>query len=308
MIQMDEKIMPMKEAIKKYVVDGESVYISGFTHLINFSAAHEIIRQRKKDLILARLTPDIVYDQMIASGVTKKIIFSYLGNPGVGSLHCIRRAIEKGIPKKIDIEEYTHGSFIGAIFAGAANLPFYPAVPVKNTDLPKHNMNYSIVKNPFNDEEITVVKPLKFDVAIIHVQRADKQGNSQIWGLVGEQKEVAFASKKVIISAEEIVGEEVIKRDPNRTIIPHFIVSAIVHEPWAAHPSYAQGFYDRDNDFYVSWDKISRDISDTEKYLDEWIYSTESRSEYIKKLGKDKIQKLKMKYKGSGEINYGEVV
>jgi glutaconate CoA-transferase subunit A len=304
---MEGKIMSMKEAINKYVSDGESVYISGFTHLINFSAAHEIIRQKKRDLILARLTPDVVYDQMVAAKVAKKIIFSYLGNPGVGSLHCIRRSVEKGIPKKVEIEEYTHGSFIGAIFAGAANLPFYPSVSVKNTDLPKYNKNYALIKNPFNDEEITVVKPLRFDVAIIHVQRADKMGNSQIWGLIGEQKEVAFASKKVIISAEEIVNEDVIKRDPNRTIIPHFIVSAVVHEPWAAHPSYAQGFYDRDNEFYVSWDKISRDISETEKYLDEWIFSIENRLEYIKKLGQDKIAKLKMKYKGSGEINYGEV-
>ncbi len=300
------KLKSMKEAISNFINNGDSVYISGFTHLIDFSASHEIIRQNKKNLTLIRMTPDVIYDQMVAAGTTSKLIFSYLGNPGVGSLHCIRRSIEKGEPNKVKIEEYTHGSLISALYAGASNIPFFPVNAVKGSDLPKHNENYKLVKNPFTGEDVLVVKPIKPDVAIIHVQRADPDGNSQIWGIIGEQREVAFASKKVIVTAEEIVDSSIIKNDPNRTIIPGFIVSAVVHDPWGAHPSYAQGFYDRDNEFYLWWDKLSRDKHSTEQYLEEWVYGVDSRDEYIAKLGEEKLSKLKMK-EWIIQVNYGRL-
>ncbi|EQB65634.1 MAG: hypothetical protein AMDU3_IPLC00002G0271 [Thermoplasmatales archaeon I-plasma] len=301
------KLVSMNTAISKNVNDGDSVYITGFTHLIDFSAGHEIIRQRKKNLKLVRMTPDIIYDQMIAAGVASGLSFSYLGNPGVGSLHCIRRGVEKKYPNALEIEEYTHGSLISALFAGGAGIPFFPAEAVSHSDLPQRNKNFSITRDPFTNKEVMVVRPLHIDVGIIHVQRADEEGNAQIWGITGEQKEVAFTSKRVIVSAEEIVDSEVIKGDPNRTIIPGFIVSSVVRDPWGAHPSYAQGFYDRDNDFYLRWDKISRSIPDTEKYLEDWVYGLNDREEYMKKLGTEKLSSLRMKEKLVPPLNYGSV-
>ena len=301
------KLVSMNTAISKNVNDGDSVYITGFTHLINFSAGHEIIRQRKKNLKLVRMTPDIIYDQMLAAGVASGLSFSYLGNPGVGSLHCIRRGVEKKYPNALEIEEYTHGSLISALFAGGAGIPFLPADAVSHSDLPQRNKNFSITRDPFTNKEVMVVRPLHIDVGIIHVQRADEEGNAQIWGITGEQKEVAFTSKRVIVSAEEIVDSEVIKGDPNRTIIPGFIVSSVVRDPWGAHPSYAQGFYDRDNDFYLRWDKISRSIPDTEKYLEDWVYGLNDREEYMKKLGTEKLSSLRMKEKLVPPLNYGSV-
>ena len=301
------KLVSMNTAISKNVNDGDSVYITGFTHLIDFSAGHEIIRQRKKNLKLVRMTPDIIYDQMIAAGVASGLSFSYLGNPGVGSLHCIRRGVEKKYPNALEIEEYTHGSLISALFAGGAGIPFFPAEAVSHSDLPQRNKNFSITRDPFTNKEVMVVRPLHIDVGIIHVQRADEEGNAQIWGITGEQKEVAFTSKRVIVSAEEIVDSEVIKGDPNRTIIPGFIVSSVVRDPWGAHPSYAQGFYDRDNDFYLRWDKISRSIQDTEKYLEDWVYGLNDREEYMKKLGTEKLSSLRMKEKLVPPLNYGSV-
>lgn len=301
------KLKSMKDSVSAYVHDGDSVYITGFTHLINFSAGHEIVRQGKKDLKLARLTPDIIYDQMVAAGTASKLVFSYLGNPGVGSLHCIRRSVEKGYIRKVEIEEYTHGSLTSALYAGAANLPFFPVKAIYQTDLARYNENFKFTRDPFTGESVAVVKPLKLDVSIIHVQRSDEEGNAQVWGILGEQREVAFASKKVIVTAEEIVDSSIIKGDPNRTIIPGFIVSAVVYAPWGAHPSYAQGFYDRDNEFYLQWDKISRDKSTTEQYLDEWIYGLNDREEYIAKIGKEKLSKLKMKERRVSPVNYGSL-
>ncbi|MCL5930062.1 MAG: CoA transferase subunit A, partial [Candidatus Thermoplasmatota archaeon] len=241
------------------------------------------------------------------AGVASGLSFSYLGNPGVGSLHCIRRGVEKKYPNALEIEEYTHGSLISALFAGGAGIPFLPADAVSHSDLPQRNKNFSITRDPFTNNEVMVVRPLHIDVGIIHVQRADEEGNAQIWGITGEQREVAFTSKRVIVSAEEIVDSEVIKGDPNRTIIPGFIVSSVVRDPWGAHPSYAQGFYDRDNDFYLRWDKISRSIPDTEKYLEDWVYGLNDREEYMKKLGTEKLSSLRMKEKFVPPLNYGSV-
>ena len=301
------KVMSMKEAVSKFVRDGDTAYLAGFTHLIPFAAGHEIIRQRKKDLTLCRATPDIIYDQMIAVGCAKKVVFSYAGNPGVGSLRCFRRATEKGVPKALEIEEYTHFGLSGRLFAGATNMPFLPLRTNLGSDLPAQNPNIRSVADPYTGDEVSVVPPLKPDVAVVHVQRCDASGNAHIWGIVGEQKDAAFAAKKVILTAEEIVSEDIIRSDPNRTLIPDFIVHAVVHEPWAAHPSYTQGYYDRDNEFYVQWDEITKEHETTLKYLDEWVYDVEDRAAYVKKLGPEKLAKLKPKPLMSVPVNYGSV-
>jgi glutaconate CoA-transferase subunit A len=298
----------MKNAIAEYVQDGDSLAIEGFTAFICFSAAHEIIRQRRQELILCRLTPDLIYDQMIAAGCAAKLVFSYLGNPGVGSLHAVRRAVEKEIPRPLEIEEYSHFGMVGRYTAGAAGLPFFPLRSYLGTDLDQANSRIQFVTDPYGDEEIAVVPPLNPDVAIIHAQRADTSGNSQLWGLLGMQKEAAFAAKRVIIVVEEIVDETVIRGDPNRTLIPNLVVDAVVHQPYGAHPSYVQGYYDRDNPFYLAWDKISRDHAETEAWLDEWVYGVENWEEYLEKLAglePDIWERLAPGEALSQPVNYG---
>lgn len=301
----EAKICTMAEAVNRYVTDGDVVAIEGFTAFIGFAAAHEIIRQRKQDLTLARMTPDLVYDQMIAAGVASKLIFSYLGNPGVGNLHCIRRAVEKGVPKPLEIEEYSHFGMVGRYIAGASNLPFFPLRSFQGSDLPQANPRIKFVNSPYGDGEIGVVPPLKPDVAFLHAQRADAQGNTQIWGLLGMQKEVAFASRKVVVIVEEIVDEAIIRHDPNRTLIPGLIVDALVHEPYGAHPSYVQGYYDRDNAFYLAWDKISHDQAATEAWLDEWVHGVPDRASYLEKLGQERLASLDAGEMWSEPVNYG---
>jgi len=299
------KICTMSEAVSRYVDDGRTVAIEGFTAFICFAAAHEIIRQRKQDLTLCRLTPDLVYDQMIAAGVAGKLIFSYLGNPGVGSLYCIRRAVEKGIPRPLAVEEYSHFGMVGRYLAGASNLPFFPLRSYSGSDLPQANPNIRFVDSPYGDGAIAVVPPLKPDVAFVHAQRADVQGNTQLWGLVGVQKEVAFAAAKVVVVVEEIVDEDVIRRDPNRTLIPGLIVDAVVHEPYGAHPSYVQGYYDRDNAFYLDWDERSRDAAATEAWLQEWVYGVADRAAYLARLGQARLDSLAPGELMADPVNYG---
>jgi len=301
------KMMTMKEAVSRYVKDDETIYLAGFTHMIPFAAGHEIIRQKRKGLTLCRATPDIIYDQMIAAGCAKKVVFSYAGNPGVGSLRCFRRALEKGVPNPIEIEEYTHFGLSGRLFAGATNMPFLPMRTNAGSDLPPNNHNIKTIKDPYTGDEVSTVPPLRPDIAVVHVQRCDENGNAHIWGIIGEQKDAAFAAKKVIVTAEEIVSESVIRSDPNRTLIPDFVVHAVVQEPWCAHPSYTQGYYDRDNEFYMQWDGITKDHESTMKYLDEWVYGVENREQYMKKLSAEKVMKLLPKACYSQPVNYGSV-
>ncbi|MBW7958739.1 MAG: CoA transferase subunit A [Candidatus Promineofilum sp.] len=299
------KLITMREAVEQYVEDGSTLAIEGFTAFICFAAAHEIIRQRKRDLVLCRLTPDLIYDQMIAAGVAAKLVFSYLGNPGVGSLHCIRRAVEKGIPRPLEIEEYSHFGMVGRYTAGAADLPFFPLRSYLGSDMPAANDRIQFVDNPYGEGQIAVVPPLKPDITFVHAQRADIHGNTHLWGLLGTQKEVAFASKKVVVVVEEIVDEDMIRRDPNRTLIPGLIVDAVVHEPYGAHPSYVQGYYDRDNDFYLKWDEWSRDQETTEAWLEEWVYALPDRAAYLDKLGRETLERLAPGRFEADPINYG---
>ncbi len=297
------KLCSLKEAVAEFVNDGDLVYAAGFTHLIPFAVGHEIIRQGRRDLTLARATPDLIYDQMIAAGCAKKVIFSYLGNPGVGSLRVVRAAIESG---DLEWEEYSHYSMITRLTAGASGLPFMPMNLTAAPDLEKVNLNFKRVVDPFTGKEVMVVPPLNPDIAIVHVQRADAEGNAQIWGILGEQKEAAFAAKKVILTTEEIVDETVIRSDPNRTVIPSLIVDAVCHIPYCAHPSYTQGYYDRDNDFYLQWDEISKTKADVEKWLQEFVFDVKDHNQYWQKLGEATHARLKVKDKFSTPINYGE--
>jgi glutaconate CoA-transferase, subunit A len=272
--------MSMHDAVAAFVHDGDTVVIEGFTHLICFAAGHEIVRQGRRDLTLCRLTPDLIYDQMIAAGCAKKLVFSWAGNPGAGSLFAFRRAVESRSPP-LDIEEYSHFGMVARLSAGAARLPFWPLRDYSGTDLPGVNSRIRTVTCPYTGEALATVPALNPDVTIVHAQRADANGNAQIWGLVGVQKEAAFASRHVIVVVEELVQESVVRADPNRTLIPGMIVDAVVVEPWGAHPSYAQGYYDRDNDFYVRWEAISRDPEKLARYLDELVYGCPDRASYL---------------------------
>ena len=294
----------MHEAVARLVRDGDTVVIEGFTHLISYAAGHEIIRQRRRELTLCRLTPDLIYDQMIAAGCARKLVFSWAGNPGVGSLHAFRRAVEGKHPPLLELEEYSHFGMVARFSAGAARLPFWPLRDYMGTDLPRVNARIQSVTCPYTGERLATVPALNPDVTIIHAQRADADGNTQIWGLVGVQKEAAFASARVIVVVEQLVDETVIRSDPNRTAIPGMIVDAVVVEPWGAHPSYAQGYYDRDNDFYLAWEAISRDPGAIERYLGEFVRGVPDRATYLAKQP-GLAARLTAQPHLAGAVNYG---
>jgi glutaconate CoA-transferase subunit A len=296
--------MSMRDAVARFVHDGDTVVIEGFTHLICFAAGHEIIRQGRRNLTLARLTPDLIYDQMIAAGCARKLAFSWAGNPGVGSLHAFRRALEGKGTAPLEIEEYSHFGMVARFSAGAARLPFWPLRNYMGTDLPRVNPRIRTITCPYTGERLATVPALNPDVAIVHAQRADAQGNTQMWGLLGVQKEAAFASQRVIVVVEELVDQSVIRSDPNRTVIPGMIVHGVVVEPWGAHPSYAQGFYDRDNDFYLAWEPISRDPDKLARYLDEFVYAVPNRAAYLRKQP-GLTARLRAGERFSGGVNYG---
>jgi len=301
-----DKRATMREAVQQFVRDGASVAIEGFTAFMCFAAGHEIVRQGRKDLTLIRMTPDALYDQMIAAGVARKLVFSYLGNPGVGPLHCIRRAVEDGVPHPLELEEYSHYGMVGRYLAAASGLPFYPLRSYSGTDLPRVNPAIRFVDDPYGTGSIAVVPPLRPEVAVIHAQRADADGNTHLWGLVGVQKEVAFAAEKVIVVVEEIVSPEVIRSDPNRTLVPGLVVDAVVVEPFGAHPSYVQGYYDRDNAFYLEWDNVSRDPDATARWIEEWIVSMPDRAAYLARLGDATLSRLRPGRALASPVDYGE--
>ena len=300
------KVTTMQQAVADLVRDGDTVAIEGFTHLICFAAGHEIIRQRRRDLTLARMTPDVIYDQMIGAGVAKKLIFSWMGNPGVGNLHAVRRRIERADPAPLEIEEYSHFGMVCRYMAGAANLPFFPIRSYYESDIPKVNPKIVPMASPYEpDDEVYVVPPLKPDVSIVHAQRASADGDTQIWGLLGCQKEAALAADRVIVVVEEVVEDPVIRRDPNRTMIPGAVVDAVVQEPFACHPSFAQGYYDRDNAFYLDWDRIAKDPETLDAWLDEWVYGLANHGEYLAKYGDAYWDALRPEPALSGQVDYG---
>lgn len=259
------EFMSLRDAIAANLKDGDSVAMEGFTHLIPYAAGHEVIRQGQKDLTLIRMTPDIIYDQIVGMGQARKLVFSWAGNPGVGSLHRIREEIEQG---RLAIEEHSHAAMANAFEAGAANLPFAVFRGYKGVDLPKVNPNIRSVTCPYTGEVLATVPAVRPDVAIIHALRADREGNVLLEGIVGVQKEAVLAAKRSVVTVEEIV-EDFGPRSANAVILPSWTVTAIAEVRGGAHPSYAQGYYKRDNAFYIAWDKIARDKAMFLKWMEE---------------------------------------
>jgi glutaconate CoA-transferase, subunit A len=276
------EVIELKEAVAGLVGDGDSVALEGFTHLIPTAAAHEIVRQEKKDLTLIRMTPDLIYDQMIGMGCAKKLVFSWGGNPGVGSLHRFRDAVEHGWPRPLEIEEHSHAGMANRYVAGASNLPFAVLRGYVGTDLPKVTKTIAPVTCPFTGEELMAVPALNPDVAIIHAQQADRRGNVAIWGIVGIQKEAAMSATKVVVTVEEVVDE--LEPHPFQVVIPSVAIDAISVVPFGAHPSYADGYYDRDNAFYAAWDPISRDRERFGEWMERHVLGTEGWDEYLESL------------------------
>lgn len=259
------EILDLSTAVAGLVHDGDCVALEGFTHLIPFAAAHEIIRQGRRDLTLARLTPDLVFDQMIGMGCARALIFSWGGNPGVGSLHRLRDAIEHGWPKPLDIDEHSHAGLTNRYVAGASALPFAILRGYAGTDLVPRSSTVATIECPFTGEKLAAVQALRPDVAVVHAQQADREGNVQLWGITGVQKEAVLASARSLVTVEEVV-DELLPR-PGAVVIPSWVVTAVAPAPGGARPSYSSGYYDRDNDFYQAWDAISRE---RETFL-EWM-------------------------------------
>ncbi len=262
------RIMSLPEAIASTVHDGQSVALEGFTHLIPFAAGHEIIRQGRADLSLIRMTPDLVYDQMIGMGCARRLVFSWGGNPGVGSLHRLRDAVEQDWPRPLELEEHSHAAMASAWAAGASGLPVALLRGYLGTDLAEVNPNIRFVEDPFGGEKLAAVPALRPDVGIIHAQRADRAGNVLVEGIVGIQKEVVLASKTAVVTVEEIVDD---LRAPsiNSVVIPGWAIDVVVEAPGGARPSYAHGYYQRDNSFYRSWDEVSRDRDRFRAWMEE---------------------------------------
>jgi glutaconate CoA-transferase, subunit A len=260
------ELLTLAEGVAALVHDGDAVALEGFTHLIPVAAGHEIIRQGRRDLTLIRMTPDIVYDQMIGAGCASRLVFSWGGNPGVGSLHRLRDAVENEWPGRLCLEEHSHAGMANRYAAGAAGLPFAVLRGYVGTDLVRHTPTIGVVGCPFTGEVLTAVAALNPDVAVIHAQRADRRGNVQLWGITGVQKEAVLAAKRSLVTVEEIVDR--IDPTPGALVLPSWVVTAVAEVPRGAHPSYAQGYYQRDNDYYRAWDAISRDRNAFRGWLD----------------------------------------
>ncbi|WP_189882774.1 CoA transferase subunit A [Streptomyces xantholiticus] len=302
--------MTMKDAIASFVHDGDTVSLEGFTHLIPTAAGHEIIRQGRRNLTVVRMTADIVVDQLLAGGCVTKLVSSFVGNSSAGSLGELRRRIEHADPEPLAFEEYSHYGMICRYLAGAQRLPFHPLRSYAGSDLPSVNPGIRKVTSPYpgadgEPEQIYVVPPVNPDVTIIHAQRADRSGNTQVWGLTGVQAEAVYAAKKAVVVVEEIVEDEVVRSDPNRTVIPSHAVHAVVACPRGAHPSFAQGYYDRDNAFYRAWSHISKDPARLREWMAEWVYGTRDHAEYVAKQGEEFWAGLAVGEAMSLPVNYG---
>jgi glutaconate CoA-transferase, subunit A len=263
------RIASLEEAIANLVEDGDTVALEGFTHLIPTAAGQEIIRQGRRDLVLVRLTPDIVYDQMIGMGCARRLVFSWGGNPGVGSLHRFRDAVENGWPGPLELEEHSHAGMANRYAAGASGLPFAVLRGYVGSDLVEHTSSIKEIPCPFTGEVLSAVSALDLDVAVIHAQQADSAGNVQLWGIVGVQKEAVLCAQRVLVTVEEIV--EALEPRPGAIVLPHWTIDYVAEVRNGAHPSYAHGYTERDNDFYVAWDGISRDRDTFLRWMDDHV-------------------------------------
>lgn len=263
------EVVSLSEAVASLVRDGDTVAMEGFTHLIPFAAGHEIIRQRRRELTLVRMTPDLIYDQMIGMGCARKLVFSWGGNPGVGSLHRFRDAVQEGWPVPLEIEEHSHAGMANRYAAGASGLPFAVLRGYAGTDLPEHTANIEMISCPFTGEKLAAVRALNPDVAVVHAQRADRRGNVQMWGIVGVQKEAVLSARRSLVTVEEIVDE--LDPVPGAVVLPSWAVTCVAAAPAGSHPSYAHGYSVRDNDYYQRWDPISRDRDAFTAWMDEHV-------------------------------------
>jgi len=285
------EIKGLREAIAELVRDGDTIAMEGFTHLIPFAAGHEVIRQQRKNLTLVRMTPDVIYDQLIGAGCTRKLIFSWGGNPGFGSLHRLRDAVEHDWPRPLELQEHGHGDLSNAYVAGASKLPFAVLRAYVGSDLPKHNDRIKFIQCPFTGETLAAVPAIGPDVTIIHAQKADRKGNVLLWGILGVQKEAVLAAKKAIVTVEEIVDD--LKAWPNACILPSWTVSAVCCVPGGAFPSYAHGYYERDNRFYQAWDAIARDRKTFQEWIRRYVLNTENFDEFRRALRESASQGVK---------------
>jgi glutaconate CoA-transferase subunit A len=265
-------ILSLSEAIREHVRDGDTIALEGFTHLIPFAAGHEIIRQQRRNLTVIRMTPDLIYDQLIGAGCVSKIVFSWGGNPGVGSLHRLRDAVENGWPGPLAIEEHAHAGMAAAYAAGASNLPFGLLRGYIGTDLLKYNSRIKFVECPFTGEKLAAIPAHRPDVTIIHAQKADHRGNVLMWGVVGVQKEALLAAKRSIVTVEEIVNH--LDAPPNAVVLPSWVVGSVCEVKGGAFPSYAQGYYQRNNAFYKKWDDIARERDSFQAWIDRHVLGT----------------------------------
>ena len=280
--QPGKKHMSLSQAVATLVQDGMSVAMEGFTHLIPFAAGHEIIRQQKRQLTLIRMTPDLIYDQLIGMGCASKLIFSWGGNPGVGSLHRFRDAVENGWPAKLELNEHSHAAMAAAYQAGASNLPFAMLRGYLGCDLPKVNPQIRTVNCPFTNEQLAAVPALRPDVTIIHALKADLRGNVYLGGIIGVQREAALAARNVIVTVEEVV--EKLDLDINACVLPHWVISAVCHVPGGATPSYAHGYYERDNAFCKQWDEIARERDSFTDWMERMVMQSPDFAAYRQKV------------------------
>jgi glutaconate CoA-transferase subunit A len=266
------EIVTLEAGIAAVIHDGDTVALEGFTHLIPFAAGHEIIRQGRRDLTLVRMTPDVIYDQLIGAGCARRLVFSWGGNPGVGSLHRFRDAVQNGWPVPLEVEEHSHAGMANRYVAGASGLPFAVLRGYTGTDLPRHTDQIRPITCPFTGEVLTAVPALCPDATVVHAQRADRAGNVQVWGITGVHKEAVLAAKRSLVTVEEVVDE--LDPRPGQMVLPSWAVTYVAEVPRGAHPSYAQGYYERDNDWYAAWDAISRERESFQRWVDEQVKVT----------------------------------
>lgn len=302
------KLMTMAEAVERHVAHGAMVLLGAqMEQMIPFAAGHEIIRQGKRDLTLVGPISDILFDQMIGAGCVARVYAAWVGNVSAGLGHCFRRAVEQGIPRTIQTIDYSNFTVALGLHAAAMGVPFMPTYSTLGSDLLHRNGNLREFNSPVNEEKLIAVRALRPDVAIIHVQRADAQGNAHLWGNLGVAVDGARAARKLIVVAEEIVAPEVIASDPNRTLIPGFLVSAVVHEPWGAHPSPVQGYYGRDHAYFTQYHEQSRETADYEKWLERWVLGVEGRRAYMDLVGACRAEELGVKqhaYSAAADFGY----
>jgi glutaconate CoA-transferase subunit A len=277
------EITTLREAVRELVHDGDTVAFEGFTHLIPHAAGHEVIRQGRQDLAVARLTPDVIYDQLIGAGCVRRLVFSWGGNPGVGSLHRFRDAVEHGWPRPLELEEHSHAGMAARYVAGASGLPFGVLRGYVGTDLAGRDGSIASLTCPFTGEVLTAVPALNPDVAVIHAQQADRAGNVQLWGIVGVQKEAVLAARRSLVTVEEIV--DALEVRPHGVVLPSWVVSAVCCVPGGAHPSFAMGYSERDNDFYREWDGISRDRDTFTTWIDRHVRATTDFDQFRRSAG-----------------------